>query len=75
MLFEREINGLPVRATYPEENIRGIYEPLLLRLTALQKEKGRRILVFLAAPPGSGKSTLAAFLSELSRKLPGASPP
>lgn len=32
----------------------------------MQKEKGKRLLVFLAAPPGAGKSTLAAFLEHLS---------
>ena len=42
--------------------------PLLKELSDLQKEKGRRILVMLAAPPGAGKSTLVSFLEKLSRE-------
>ena len=74
MVFGTEINGLPVRAVFPETNIQGIYVPLLEQLSALQKKLRRRILVFLAAPPGSGKSTMAAFLRELSLATPGITP-
>ena len=74
MLFKTQINGLPVQAVFPEDNIREIYVPLLHRLSVLQKKLNRRILVFLAAPPGSGKSTMAAFLRELSLKMPEISP-
>lgn len=74
VIFETVINGLPVRAVYPEEDVRNIFIPLLKRLTDLQKNLRRRILVFLAAPPGSGKSTLAAFLRDLSEKEPELTP-
>jgi len=59
--------GLPVTARFSKENIEGIFLPLLQRLTAMQKEKNRRLIVFLAAPPGAGKSTLSLFLEELSK--------
>ena len=74
MIFETVINGLPVRAMYPEEDVRNIFIPFLKSLTDLQRELGRRILIFLAAPPGSGKSTLVAFLKELSEREPELSP-
>ena len=74
MQFPVEINGLPVEAAFSEENIHGIFLPLLSRLTALQKARGRRILVMLAAPPGAGKTTLSHFLRFLSRTQPGLEP-
>ena len=61
-------SGLPVTVEFSEEEIERMYVPLLERLERLQKEKSRRILVMLAAPPGAGKSTLAAFLQELARQ-------
>ena len=57
-----EINGLHINAVYSQDNINNIFLPLLKDLTELQKKKGKRILVLLAAPPGAGKSTLSSFL-------------
>lgn len=68
------INGIQVHAQYTEESVQEIFLPLLRRLTAMQKAKGRRILVMLAAPPGAGKSTLASFLKELAGQEPGLTP-
>lgn len=68
------INGLDVTARYTDESVAEIFLPLLRRLTALQREKGRRILVMLAAPPAAGKSTLVSFLEYLSRTEPGLTP-
>ena len=62
------MNGIDVRAHYSDETINEIFLPLLGRLYAMQKEKNRRILVMLAAPPGAGKSTLASFLQKLSEE-------
>ena len=62
-------NGLPVDAVFPDEEVQQVYIPLLWHLQELQEQRGRRILVMLAAPPGAGKSTLAAFLQDLSEKL------
>ncbi len=59
------INGLEVNAVYSRESIDDIFLPLLRKLTKMQKEKGSRVLVLLAAPPGAGKSTLLSFLERL----------
>ena len=59
------INGIEVAARYSERAVEEIFIPLLRKLTALQREKGRRILIMLAAPPGAGKSTLLSFLERL----------
>ena len=68
MNYQVTINGIGVDASYSEKAVEGIFLPLLRRLTALQKEKGRRILVMLAAPPGAGKSTLLSFLDHLTHE-------
>ncbi|MBQ9663477.1 MAG: nucleoside/nucleotide kinase family protein [Oscillospiraceae bacterium] len=69
MNYNIDVNGLPVRAQFTEENIGGIFLPLLRTLTDLQRRKGRRVLAMLA-PPGAGKTTLAHFLRELSLSDP-----
>ena len=66
-----KINGIEVAAQYSESAVNGIFLPLLRKLTAMQQEAGRRILVMLAAPPGAGKSTLLSFLSRLAGKTDG----
>ena len=65
--YEVRINGIDVTARYSDRAVREIFLPLLRKLTALQKEKGKRLLLMLAAPPGAGKSTLLSFLEQLSR--------
>ena len=67
MEYSACINGYDIKAHYSEENINEIFVPLLKRLTKMQKEKGSRLLVMLAAPPGAGKSTLLDFLEYLSK--------
>ena len=67
--YQVMINGIQVDAHYSQSAIERIFVPLLRRLTALQRQKGRRILVLLAAPPGCGKTTLANFLEKLSREM------
>lgn len=74
MEYKTVINGIPVEAHYSQESIDGLFLPLLRRLTALQREKGRRILVMLAAPPAAGKSTLLSFLAQLSAETEGVTP-
>lgn len=61
-----KVNGLDVQASYEEQSIKTIFLPLLQLWTRLQNEKGRRILIFLSAPPGTGKTTFAQFLEYLS---------
>ena len=74
MEYDVRVNGIQVTARYSQRAIDEIFLPLLRRLTALQREKGRRILALLAAPPGCGKTTLASFLEALSRERDGISP-
>ena len=74
MEFQITVNGRNVNAVFSVSNIREIFLPLLRRLTELQREKQRRIIVMLAAPPAAGKSTLALFLEQLSRSEPGLIP-
>ena len=62
------INGIEVNAVYSRDSIDGIFRPLLRRLTRIQKEKNRRVLALLAAPPGAGKSTLLSFLENLAEE-------
>ncbi len=69
MKYSANINGIDVNAIYTEENIKGIFEPLLQKLAEKRLSKGRRILVMLAAPPGAGKSTLVSFLESYSQEL------
>ena len=71
MEYNACINGYDIQAHYSEQNIEEIFIPLLQRLTKMQQEKERRILVMLAAPPGAGKSTLLDFLEHLSKTTDG----
>ena len=65
--FPLVINGFSISADYEQEDLETIFLPLLRKLSEFQKEKKRRLLVFLAAPPAVGKSTLASVLAHLSR--------
>ena len=67
--FDFEINGLPVHAAFSEETREKILLPLIEKLRALRREKGRRICVFLAGPPAAGKSTLCRYLETLCPQL------
>ena len=62
------INGLPVSAQFDEGVVDHILRPLLLHWQKMQREKGDRLIILLAAPPGTGKSTLAAFLQQLAEE-------
>lgn len=62
------VNGFEVTAQYDDAIVETVFRPLLLKLSAMQREKGGRLIAFLAAPPAVGKSTLAAFLEYLSRQ-------
>ena len=71
MEYNVSVNGIEVSARYSDRAVRELFLPLLERLTAMQKQKGRRILAMLAAPPGAGKSTLCSFLESLSGEFSG----
>lgn len=68
--YQVAINGIEVKAQYTEQAVNTIFLPLLKELTNRQKQKGKRILAMMAAPPGAGKSTLAGFLEKLSHDRP-----
>lgn len=68
------INGIEVTARYSDSAVRDIFLPLLTEWTELQRKKGSRLLVMLAAPPGIGKTTLLSFLEKLSRERRGLTP-
>lgn len=68
------VNDIKVEANFPDETVNGIYIPLLRKLSEMQKEKGSRLIVMLAAPPGAGKSTLSVFLQYLSETCEGVTP-
>ncbi len=66
MDYNVNMNGIDVKAHYSRKAVDEIFMPLLSSLTTMQKEKNRRLMVFLAAHPGAGKSTLAGFFQKLS---------
>ncbi|MCR4903837.1 MAG: nucleoside/nucleotide kinase family protein [Butyrivibrio sp.] len=68
MEYKVNINGIDVDAEFSEKAVNEIFLPLLLMLEKMQIEKGKRLIVMVAAPPGAGKSTLVSFLEELSKK-------
>lgn len=72
--FTVEINGIEVNAKYTKDNIEQIFIPLLKKLTKMQQDKKKRILVMMAAPPGTGKSTLCEYLKYLSDNVDGIHP-
>ena len=74
MYTELEVNGFKYEAFFSQNEIDNIYIPLLKNITNLRQRKGKRIIVFLAAPPATGKSTLALFLEKLSKETVNITP-
>lgn len=72
--FIFRVNGLDIEAEFDSRNRERVFLPLLHHLTDLQREKNRRIVAFLAAPPAAGKSTLCLYLERLSRTEAGLVP-
>lgn len=60
------VNGFDISACYFQEDVDGLFLPLIETLSALRKKKDGRLIVYLAAPPGAGKTTLSLFLTRLS---------
>lgn len=65
--YDMVINGLPQRVKYNEDTVNQLFLPLLRKLTQIQRQKRRKIMAFLAAPPATGKSTLVQFWEQLSK--------
>lgn len=74
MNIKLEINGFKCEALFSQKEIDNIYVPLLKNLRDLREKVGKRIIIFLAAPPAVGKSTLALFLEKLSKEIDGLTP-
>ena len=68
------INGLAYKVQYNQATIDNLFIPFLRRMSKTQQKLGRRMIVFMAAPPGIGKSTLALFLEKLSQTSEGLVP-
>ena len=49
--YDMVINGLPQRVKYNEDTVNQLFLPLLRKLTQIQRQKQRKIMAFLAAPP------------------------
>lgn len=69
--YTYEVNGLYTDVYYEDETVEKIFLPLLKKWSSLHDLLGRRILIFLSAPPGTGKTTTVQFLEYLSRKENG----
>lgn len=61
------VNGFDTKVIYEEETVEQIFIPLLKRWTKLKRQTGKKVLVFMSAPPGTGKTTVAQFLEMLSK--------
>lgn len=72
--YQFNVNGFPVTASYDDGAVETLFLPLLRRWTQMYRERGKRIFVFLSAPPGVGKTTLARFFEHLSRESDGIEP-
>ncbi len=72
--YKLNVNGNTINAKFDEDNIQNIFIPLLKKWTIMQKEKNKRILILLAAPPGCGKTTTSLFLEYLSHHIDGITP-
>ena len=63
------VNGLEIQATYRDSDVEDIFRPMVRHWAELQRERGGRLIVLMAAAPGTGKSTLALFLSHLAEEM------
>lgn len=66
--YNYTVNGLETTAVYDDCTVEQIFLPALRKWSALQEKLGRRVLIFLSAPPGVGKTTTAQFLEYLSKR-------
>ncbi|WP_455194134.1 nucleoside/nucleotide kinase family protein [Eubacterium ramulus] len=66
--YKYKVNGLETTAVYDDETVAKIFVPMLQKWSRLHQQSGRRVIIFLSAPPGVGKTTLAQFLEYLSKQ-------
>ncbi len=65
--YSFQVNGFEVETTYNRQTIEKIFFPFLEKVTAMQRAKKERLILFMAAPPAVGKTTLCQFLEYLSK--------
>lgn len=64
--FTFVVNGFTRHCQYSESTIKTVFMPIVEDLAERQRRTGRRIIVFLAAPPAVGKTTLSLLFEALS---------
>ena len=68
MKYLLTVNGFEYEVEFTDNEMNHMMIPLLTKLTTLQQQLNKRLVVFLAAPPAVGKSTLAVMLEKLSKE-------
>lgn len=63
------VNGFELNAQYSDAFINQQLLPLIEKWQKLVKQKNKRVIIFLAAPPGAGKSTLSLFIESLCEEI------
>lgn len=63
------VNGFELNAQYSDAFINQQLLPLIEKWQKLVKQKNKRVIIFLAAPPGAGKSTLSLFIESLCESI------
>ena len=66
--YELTVNSLTQKVRFNDVTVETLFEPFIEKLFAMQKEKCKRLVVFLVAPPAVGKSTLTLFLQDLAKR-------
>ncbi|MBR5509620.1 MAG: nucleoside/nucleotide kinase family protein [Lachnospiraceae bacterium] len=69
--YTYKVNGFETTVYYEDTTVEQIFLPLLRKWSQMCQKLGRRVIVFLAAPPGTGKSTIAEFMKYLSETETG----
>ncbi len=60
--------GLSIEASYSQKELEEVFHPLLEKMATIKREKDKRVIIYLAAPPGAGKTTLSLLLEKLYQK-------
>ena len=63
--YDFKVNAFSVKAEYFQEDIDGVFLPLVQKLEEIKRNSGGRIIVYLAGPGGAGKTTLSLLLESL----------
>jgi hypothetical protein len=72
--FNLNLAGQEWSIEVAEDSLARVHRPLLALMNARARERGGRLLVFVAGPPGSGKTTLCALCETLAAEDPSLLP-